>query len=183
MVGHREAEDALFEAQAQLRRQDAEIAEVMAGVASAAEVVERARAELAAEADETRADREGEEKEARSGALGSSRQLLQRRLDRDETTWAEIMSGRDEHASAADYRESIGVGIQRVVEQESDKDPEFDEGFERLSTQAEFEAPPVRMPDWPVPEGADPDGQRRVPPGDGRGTAPGSAPGTEFGTW
>ncbi|EAP99790.1 hypothetical protein JNB_06464 [Janibacter sp. HTCC2649] len=179
MAGHREDEDALFEAQAQLRRQEAEIAEVMAGVASAAEVIERARAELAAEADETRADREEEEKEARSGALGSSRQVLQRRIDRDETTWAEVMSGRDEHASAVDYRDSIGVGIQRVIDQERDKDPEFDEGFERLSTQADFEAPPVRMPDWPVPAEAVQDGRQPVSPEDGRGTTPS----TEFGTW
>ncbi|MEO7267649.1 MAG: hypothetical protein ABIW49_00370 [Knoellia sp.] len=179
MAGHREDEDALFEAQAQLRRQEAEIAEVMAGVASAAEVIERARAEIAAEADDTRADREEEEKEARSGALGSTRQSLQRRIDRDETTWAEVMSGRDEHESAVDYRESIGVGMQRVVEQEREKDPEFHEGFERLSTHADFQAPPVRMPGWPLPDGANHDRRRTAPPEDGRGTTPG----TEFGTW
>jgi hypothetical protein len=179
VVGHREDEDALFEAQAQLRRQEAEIAEVMAGVAAAAEVIERARAEIAAEADDTRADREQEEKEAREGALGSGRQSLQRRIDRDETTWAEIMSGRDEHASAVDYRESIGVGMQRVVEQESAKDPEFQEGFERLSTNADFQAPPVRMPDWPLPAGTDDDGRGAASPKDGRGTTPGTA----FGTW
>lgn len=179
MTGRREDEDALFEAQAMLRRQESEIAEVMARVAAANALVERARAELDAEADDTSADREGEEREARSGALGATRQVLQRRLDREETTWVAVLSGRDEHESAVDYRNSIGAGMERVVDQERENDPAFNEGFERLTADSALHDPPVRMPDWPRPAAADHDGRRPVPPKDGRGTAPG----TEFGTW
>ena len=79
-------ENAVFEAEAALRRQQADIDDILVKVGEAQDLMARARAELDAEADDSRADREQEEKEARSGAVGAARRALQRRRDRAEPT-------------------------------------------------------------------------------------------------
>lgn len=173
-------ETALFEAEAALRRQEADIDEIMAKVSEATDLMARARAELDAEADDSRADREQEEKEARAGALGSERRELQRRLDRDETTWADVMTGRDDHPSAVAYRGQISVGLRNVVEEESAKDPELRDGLELMARHSRPGDPEVRVPDWPTPETSS-DGRQLPEPEPPRHDPP--QPPNSFGTW
>lgn len=44
---------------------------------------------------------------AREGGAGEAREVLQGRIDRDETTWRDVMSGVDTHWSAEDVRAEI----------------------------------------------------------------------------
>ncbi|MDT0214627.1 hypothetical protein Q9R29_12090 [Rothia sp. ARF10] len=173
-------ENTVFEAEAALRRQEADIDALLAKVGDAQDLIERARAELDAEAEDSRADREQEEKEARSGALGPERRELQRRLDRDETTWAAVMTGRDDHPTAVAYRDQVGDRLRAIVEEESEKDPELREGLEHMARYSQPGDPETRIPDWPAPEPAS-DGRRapvRSEPRDDEGQSP-----TSFGTW
>ena len=74
-------------------------------------------AEVDAERDALRAQRahalDGYADLAREGGAGEAREALQRRLDRDETTWRDVMSGVDTHWSAEDVRAEI-VGDARA---------------------------------------------------------------------
>lgn len=176
----RGADDALFQAQASLRQQQADIAELMVRVAEARELTERARAELDSEAEETQKDRADEEAAARTGALGPSRRELQRRIDREETTWAEVMSGRDEHSTAQDYRDEIGRGVTLLLEHEIEQDPELREGLELMARHTEPGSPRVHVPDWPLPAEKQNDG--RTPPLDGTHRRS-SGPASDHGTW
>ncbi|MFC7487885.1 hypothetical protein ACOCJ7_14895 [Knoellia sp. CPCC 206453] len=173
-------EGAVFEAEAALRRQEADIDEILAKVGEANDLMARARAELDAEADDSRADREQEEKEARAGEFGSERRELQRRLDRDETTWADVMTGRDDHPSAVAYRGQIGDGLQKVVVEESAKDPELRDGLERMAQHSQPGDPEVKVPDWPTTETSG-DGRRLPEPEPPRHDPP--QPPNSFGTW
>lgn len=177
MSDDRALEDALFQAQASLRQQEDDIAEILKGVAEAKELMARARAELDAEAAQSREEREEEEREARSGALGADRRDLQRRLDREETSWADVMSGRDEHPTAVAYRKQLGDMMQTVVEQESEKDPALREGLENMARYTEPGDPEVRVPDWPSAPEEVSDGRRPIDPG------PGNRPPQRPGTW
>lgn len=172
-------ESTVFEAEAALRRQESDIDDLLAKVGEANDLMARARAELDAEAADSRADREQEEKEARAGALGPDRRELQRRLDRDETTWADVMTGRDEHPSALAYRDQIGTQLRTIVEEESEKDPELREGLEHMARHSQPGDPETRIPDWPTPEPAS-DG--RPAEGDRPRDEP-PRPSTSFGTW
>jgi hypothetical protein len=173
-------ENAVFEAEAALRRQEADIDGLLLKVGEAQDLMARARAELDAEAADSRADREQEEKEARSGALGPDRRELQRRLDRDETTWAAVMTGRDDHPSAVAYRDQIGDRLRTIVEEESEKDPELREGLEHMARYSQPGDPETRIPDWPTPEPAS-DGRRAPEQDTPRGEPP--PPPSTFGTW
>lgn len=175
----RGADDALFQAEASLRQQESDIAELMVRVAEAKELTQRARAELDAEAEESQKDRADEEAEARTGALGSSRRELQRRIDREETTWAEVMSGRDAHSTAQDYRDEIGRGVTLLLEHEIEQDPELREGLELMARHTEPGSPRVHVPDWPLPE--EPNDGRTPPPDAPNGRS--SGPDTNHGTW
>jgi len=173
-------ESTVFEAEAALRRQEDDIHDLLAKVGEANDLMARARAELDAEAEDSRADREQEEKEARTGALGPDRRELQRRLDREETSWADVMTGRDEHPSAQAYREQVGSRLRTIVEQESEKDLELREGLEHMARHSRPGDPETRIPDWPTP----------APPSDGRraqkqGPLPHDLhqPPASFGTW
>lgn len=179
MAPSREAEDVVFEAEAALRRQEADIEEVLAAVAAAQVLAERARAELDREAADATADREEEEKDARTGALGPSRQELQKRLDRDETTWRDVLTGRDTHRTAEAYREEIGRVVGQVVEQESAADPEFRKAFELMECHHGLEDPPVAFSDWPQPPTTTSD-ETTPDPAD---PPSGPGPATSFGTW
>lgn len=176
MSEDRALEDALFQAQASLRQQEDDIAEILKGVAEAKELMARARVELDAEAAESKEEREEEEREARSGALGGDRRALQRRLDREETHWADVMSGRDEHPTAVAYRKQLGDMMQTVVEQESEKDPSLREGLENMARYTEPGDPRVHVPDWPAPPDAVSDGRRPIRPD--AGNPPSQRPGT-----
>ena len=50
---------------------------------------------------------------ARDGGAGEAREELQRRIDKDETTWRDVMSGVDTHWSAEEVRAEI-VGDARA---------------------------------------------------------------------
>lgn len=50
---------------------------------------------------------------AREGGAGEAREVLQRRIDHDETSWRDVMSGVDTHWSAQDVRAEI-VGDARA---------------------------------------------------------------------
>lgn len=172
-------ESAVFEAEAALRRQEADIDGLLAKVGEAHELMARAREELDSEAEASREDREQEEKEARAGALGADRRELQRRLDRDETTWAAVMTGRDEHPTAVAYRDQIGDRLRTIVEQESEKDPELREGLDHMARYSQPGDPETRIPDWPTPQPAS-DGRqvaKQDTPLDDRGQP------SSFGTW
>jgi len=173
-------EGAVFEAEAALRRQEADIDALLAKVGEAQDLIARARAELDAEAAEAREDREQEEKEARAGALGPDRRDLQRRLDRDETTWAAVLTGRDEHPSAVAYRDQVGDRLRAVVEQETERDSELRDGLDHMARYSRPGDPETRIPDWPTPE-ATSDGRRAPEPGPEPGEP--RRPPTSFGTW
>ena len=100
---HAEMRDALAEMQQvadELRAQSASLlAEVDAERAQLREARERATEEYA----------EG----AREGEAGRAREELQRRMDREETTWRAVMSGEDQHWSAVEVRDEI-VGDARA---------------------------------------------------------------------
>ena len=52
---------------------------------------------------------------ARDGGAGEAREELQRRIDEDETTWLDVMSGVDTHWSAVEVRADIEGGIHEYV--------------------------------------------------------------------
>lgn len=178
-MGGRSGDDALFQAEASLRRQESDIAELMVRVAEAKELMVRAQTELEAESEESSKDREDEEARARTGALGASRRELQRRVDREETTWAEVMSGRDEHPTAQDYRDEIGRGVALIIEQETEKDPELREALALMTQHTAPGSPRVNVPDWPHPEEPQLDGGARSLP---RPPRPSPGP-VDHGTW
>lgn len=90
---------------------------------------------LQAQLDELRRQRhaaEGEYAEqARRGDAGPARKRLQERMDRGETTWRDVLSGRDDHWSAEDVREEVA----REARQEVDRLELEDEAFRRTYRQ------------------------------------------------
>lgn len=111
--------DALAEMQAvadQLRSRSADfLAEVDAERAALRAARSRAQAEYA----ET----------AREGGAGRAREELQRRIENDETTWREVISGADDHWSAQDVRAEL-VGDARIqIDQLELSDPDFAEQY------------------------------------------------------
>lgn len=170
--GERELDEVIHRAQAALRRQESEIADVLKGVERARSITARAKVEIEREKTQDAADRRSEEAQARTGELGSERRALQRRLDADQTTWAEVLSGRDEHETAVAYREAVGVQARKVVDRLREEDPEWGEAFDRFGPDN-----PVTFPDPPVDDRIDPlrpdprrpDGGRPDGGGGGRG--------------
>jgi hypothetical protein len=149
--GDRELDELVHRAEAALRRQESEIAEVLAGVERARSLTERARVEIEQERAQDAADRRAEEDEARRGQHGHDRQVLQRRLDAEQTTWRAVLSGADEHESAVAYREAVGVQARAVVERLREEDPEWGSAFDRFGPDS-----PVEFPDPPVDDRIDP---------------------------
>ena len=79
-----------------------------------------------------RREAEGEYAEqARRGDAGPARKRLQERMDRGETTWRDVLSGRDEHWSAQDVRDEVA----REARQEIDRLELEDEEFRRAYRQ------------------------------------------------
>ena len=110
-------------------------AELRAALAEVQEISDRLRAEsatLLAEVEVERAElrsareRATEEyaEEAREGGAGRAREELQRRIDAEETTWREVMSGRDDHWSAVEVREEIAGDARAEVDRIEATDPE-----------------------------------------------------------
>lgn len=73
------------------------------------------------------AERQRENAErARSGEMGQERAQLQRRIDKGETTWAKVISGEDDHPSAAAARRNIDQNLETIAEKVRE-DPRFAE--------------------------------------------------------
>lgn len=91
--------------------------------------------DLAGQLEELRRQRreaEGEYAEqARRGDAGQARKRLQERMDKGETTWRDVLSGRDDHWSAQDVREEVA----RDARQEVDRLELEDEDFRRTYRQ------------------------------------------------
>lgn len=73
-----------------------------------------------------RREAEGEYAEqARRGEAGQARRRLQERMDRGETTWRDVLSGRDDHWSAEDVREEIARDARQEIDRLELEDEEF----------------------------------------------------------
>lgn len=83
--------------------------------------VEAERAQLRAAREEALAEYA---EEARDGEAGRARAELQRRIDDDETTWRDVMSGADEHWSAVAVREEVAGDARAEVDRIELSDPE-----------------------------------------------------------
>lgn len=112
--------------------------EEMQGLASdlrqdSAALLEQVRAER----DALRRSREKAEQAvaaaARSGAQGSARRELQRRMDLGETTWRDVMSARDRHWSAAEVRAEVVGEARRTIDELEQDDPEFSAAYRAVA--------------------------------------------------
>lgn len=105
----------------ELRAQSASLlAEVQAERAVLREARERASEEYAAE--------------ARAGEAGQAREELQRRIDRGETSWRQVMSGEDQHRSAVQVREEIVGEARAEVDRMERDDPAMSERYRAHAT-------------------------------------------------
>lgn len=96
------------------------------------------RAEVEAERAQLRADRERAEQEyaeeAREGGAGRARQVLQKRIDDEETDWRQVMSGADGHWSAAEVRDEIVGDARAEIDQVELEDSEMAERYRAAAT-------------------------------------------------
>lgn len=84
--------------------------------------VEAERAALRAERDRAQDDYA---ELARGGEAGEAREMLQRRMDKHETTWRDVMSGADLHWSAKEVRAEIIGDARAEVDEIERSDPEL----------------------------------------------------------
>lgn len=84
--------------------------------------VERERARLRGERE--RAEAEYAE-QAREGGAGDARRELQERIDRDETTWRDVISGADDHWSARDVRAELVGDARAEIDAIEESDPDL----------------------------------------------------------
>lgn len=99
------------------------------------ESIKAARAGLAEERARIQAERLRLETEARhahrNGQLGHGERALVDRIDRGETTWQAVVNGTDDHWTAEGARRELGEGVEAMVEDLRDNDPEFMREHER----------------------------------------------------
>ena len=84
--------------------------------------VEHERAHLRAE--RQRAEAAYAER-ARDGQAGDARRELQKRIDDDQTTWRDVISGADRHWSASEVRSELVSDARAHVDAIEDSDPEL----------------------------------------------------------
>jgi hypothetical protein len=164
----RETEEALHQAEAAARRGADDAALLLAEVERATALVARGRAELeASRDDDERLAREDAER-ARSGELGRARQVVQQRIDRDQTTWAAVMGDVDQHWSAVEVRGQVVTDLRRAIDLLEEQDPEFRDLYRSAATGRD---PAERPGEWgslgPV-SGAEPGPEAPVDPRPGR---------------
>lgn len=116
------AQDELAElrtATARLREQTAAITREM----------HEARDKLRSERERLRRERLEEERRSaeahRRGELPPERAAVAQRVERGETTWRDVVSGRDEHSSARAFRAVFAREVEVAVQDLRDDDPEF----------------------------------------------------------
>ncbi|MFQ6172767.1 hypothetical protein ACK8HX_14245 [Oryzobacter sp. R7] len=166
----READELLIEMQQSAR----ELEDLLAGIEQQVDEVNAALETIRTEvrAAESENSREEYDRAARSGELGPERQELQRRLDRGETTWRDVVSGRDSHPSAVAVRAEVTGTLRETVDRLEREDPEFREAYRSVATLRDADGDPG---DW-----SDVDGPGAAPPPPPPPTRP--APPTG-GTW
>lgn len=86
-------------------------------------------AEVEQERARLRAERERAEvayaEQARDGEAGDARRELQKRIDDEETTWREVISGADEHWSAREVRSELVGDARAEIDAIEESDPEL----------------------------------------------------------
>lgn len=165
----READELLIEMQQSARELEDLLAGIELQVEEATAALETIRTE--ARAAESENSREDYERAARSGELGEERQELQRRLDNGETTWSEVVSGRDGHPSAVAVRSEITGSLRASIDRLEQEDPEFRGAYRSVATLRDADGEPG---DW-----SDVDGR----PGDTPPPPPVAPPPPTGGTW
>lgn len=63
--------------------------------------------------------------QARRGDAGQARKRLQERMDRGETSWRDVLSGRDDHWSAEDVRAEVARDARQEIDRLEFEDDEF----------------------------------------------------------
>lgn len=123
----------------QLAALSAEMREALAEMQQVADELRAQSASLLAEVEAERATlREARERaqeeyaeQAREGAAGRAREELQRRIDREETSWRAVMSGEDQHWSAVEVRHEIVGDARTEVDRMELEDPGFSDVYRR----------------------------------------------------
>ena len=107
--------------------------ETMAEMQAVTEDLRRESALMNAEVDAERAALRAERDRAlddyaelaRDGGAGEAREELQRRIDEDETTWLDVMSGVDTHWSAEEVRAEIVGDARAEVDEIERSEPDL----------------------------------------------------------
>lgn len=85
--------------------------------------------ELSGQLEELRRQREEAQEDyaraARDGEAGPARKRLQERMDRGETSWRDVLSGRDDHWSAEDVRAEVARDARQEIDRLESEDDEF----------------------------------------------------------
>lgn len=107
-----------------------ETAELVAGL-------HQARDELRTQRDALRREKREREDEVararRNGEQGPDLQAVQRRIDNGETTWDDVVSGRDDAPSSVRVRATVHRNLDRLAEEVAE-DPELAEAAEDART-------------------------------------------------
>ena len=98
-----------------------ETADAVSALRSMTASIRKEHEEFKKERDKRAKDRE---KAAREGELGPDMQRLQQRVDLNQTSWDDVLQGRDDHPSAARARAHVRDGL-RAVGEEVKRDPDF----------------------------------------------------------
>ena len=108
---------------AALQNADRETADAVSSLRSMAASIRKDHEQFKRDRDRRRGERA---REAREGELGRDMQRLQMRVDRGETTWEDVLEGRDDHPSAIVARDNVRHNIADLATQ-LQTDPEFTE--------------------------------------------------------
>ena len=111
----------------------AKMAEALAELQETTDALRQQSATFLAEVDQERARLRGEREraqaeyaeQARDGQAGDARRVLQERIDDDETTWRDVISGADEHWSAREVRAELVKDARAEVDAIEESDPEL----------------------------------------------------------
>ena len=126
----------------QLAALNAEMREALAEMQRVADELREQSVTMLAQVDAERmALREARERateeyaeQARDGDAGRAREELQKRIDREETTWRAVMSGEDQHWSAVEVRDEIVGDARGEVDQLEREDPRLSEQYRAHAT-------------------------------------------------
>lgn len=117
----------------QLSQLRASMAEALAELQQTTDALREQSATFLAEVDQERARLRAEREraqaayaeQARDGQAGDARRVLQDRIDDDETTWRDVISGADEHWSAREVRAELVTDARAEVDAIEESDPEL----------------------------------------------------------